>query len=104
LIKIIIYHSTKNKKKEKKKKKEKNDQLDQLDLPDELIERLIQKDNQLNSDDLHNLSRSQIVHKAFEYDVIDENEFIAFIPSDNYVVKSYLWSYLHNPIHRQKAP
>ena len=70
---------------------------------EELIDRLIKKDDQLNSEDLHNLSRSEIVHKAFEYGVIDEIEFIASIPSDNYVVKSYLWSYLHNPTHRKKV-
>ena len=69
----------------------------------DIINRLIEKDNQLDSENLNNLSRSQLVHKGLQYGVIDETEFQASIPSDNYIVKSYLWSYLDNPSHRERV-
>ena len=70
---------------------------------EEIIERLVDEDKQLNPEDLKSLSRSQLVHEGRKYKVLNDTEFQASIPSDNYVVKSYLWSYLDDPIHRERV-
>lgn len=69
---------------------------------DVIVQLLLEKDPSLDPADLRTLSRHQLVRRGFENGVLDEKEFWASIPTDTYVVKSYLWSYLDDETHRDR--
>jgi len=63
----------------------------------------VKKDPSRSRDDLEALSRNQLVHLGHDERILDDKQFEASIPSDTFVVKSYLWSYLDDDYHRARV-
>ena len=70
---------------------------------EDIVEELAKKDPGRNRDDLKALSRNQLVHLGRNEGVLDDKQFEASIPSDTFVVKSYLWSYLKDDVQRSRV-
>ena len=70
---------------------------------EDIVEKLVKKDPTRSRDDLKSLSRNQLVHLGRDEGILDDKEFEASIPSDTFVVKSYLWSYLDDDNHRARV-
>jgi len=70
---------------------------------EDIVEDLAKKDPSRSRDDLKALSRNQLVHLGRNEGVLDDNQFEASIPSDTFVVKSYLWSYLDDDVQRSRV-
>ena len=54
-------------------------------------------------DEFESLSRNRLVHLGHDEGILDDTQFEASIPSDTFVVKSYLWSYLDSDHHRDRV-
>ena len=68
-----------------------------------IIVELLKLDDALPEQTLQQLPRNELVHLGRDKGVIDEKQFLASLRVDNFVVKSYLWSFLDDPCHRERV-